>query len=259
MSPDTIPRRDDNVRFLKSFLIIGLSLIFGKMNYKNLTIIGTSHIAKQSLEDVERVIKEKKPDIVALELDRKRLYSLFKKQGKIRIYDIKRVGIKGFIFSLIGAWAEKKLGKMVGVAPGSEMKKTVRLARKHDIKIALIDQDIEITLRRFSKSLSWKEKWNFLVDIIKAIFIRKNTIEFDLTKVPSKKVIKKLVGKVKERYPNIYNVLIEERNHVMAENLKKIMEKYPSKKILAIVGAGHEDGILNLIKEPSITYSFKIG
>jgi pheromone shutdown-related protein TraB len=229
------------------------------MKYKNLTIMGTSHIAKQSLEDVEKEIENKKPDIIALELDQRRLYSLFKKPGKIRIYDIKRVGIKGFIFSLIGAWAEKKLGKIVGVAPGSEMKKAAGLARNYDIKIALIDQDIEITLKRFSKSLTWKEKWNFIVDVLKAIFVRKKIIEFDLTKVPSKKVIKKLVGQVKKRYPNIYKVLIEERNHVMADNIKKIMETYPDKKILAIIGAGHEDDILEMIKKPSISYSFKIG
>ncbi len=177
----------------------------------------------------------------------------------MRIYDIKRVGIKGFIFALIGAWAEKKLGKIVGVAPGSEMKKAVKLARKKDIKIALIDQDIEITLKRFSKSLTWREKWNFIVDVVKAVFARKKVIEFDLTKVPSKEIIKKLVGKVKERYPNIYNVLIVERNQVMAGNLRKIMETYSDKKILAIIGAGHEDDILELIKQPSISYSFKIG
>ncbi|MEK6949883.1 MAG: TraB/GumN family protein [Nanoarchaeota archaeon] len=228
------------------------------MEYTNLMIIGTSHIAKQSLEDVERAIEDKKPDIIALELDKNRLYSLFKKPGKIRIYDIKRVGIKGFVFSLIGAWAEKKLGSMVGVAPGSEMKKAVVLARKKGIKIALIDQEIEITLKRFSKSLTWKEKWNFIADILKAFFSGKREIEFDLSRVPSKEVIKKLIEKVKERYPNVYKVLIEERNFVMADNLKIIMEKNPDKKILAIIGAGHEEEILDLIKKPSISYSFNI-
>ena len=229
------------------------------MKYGDLTIIGTSHIAKQSLDEVERAINVEKPDIIALELDRRRLYSLFKKPGRIRIYDIKKIGIKGFVFSLIGAWAGKKLGKMVGVMPGSEMKKAVKLAKKNKIKIALIDQDIEITLRKFSKSLTWKEKWNFFADVVKAVFSKKKTLEFDLTKVPSKKVIKKLVGQVKKRFPNVYNVLIEERNHIMAENLRKIMEMHPDKKILAIVGAGHEDDILNLIKSPSISYSFSVG
>jgi len=229
------------------------------MKYKNLTIIGTSHIAKQSLDEVEEAIVKGKPDIVAIELDQRRLYSLFNKPGKVRIYDIKRIGIKGFIFSIIGAWASRKLGKMVGVAPGSEMKKAVQLAKKNKIKLALIDQDIEITLQRFSKSLTWGEKWNFVSDIIKAIFVRKNVIEFDLTKVPSKKVIKKLIMQVKKRFPNVYKVLIEERNHIMANNLGKIMELHPDKKILAIIGAGHEEDIIDLIKKPSITYSYKIG
>src|SRR3989338_10132067 len=231
--------------FLGSFLKI--PVISNVMDYKNLTIIGTSHIAKQSLGEVEKAIEDIKPDIIALELDNRRLYGLFKKPGKIRLYDIKRVGIKGFVFSLIGAWAEKKLGKMVGVAPGAEMKNAVRLARKHNIQIALIDQDIEITLKRFSKSLTWKEKWNFVADIFKAIFIRKNIIEFDLTKVPSNKIIKKLVRQLKERYPSIYRVLIEERNELMSNNLKKIMETHPDKKIVAIIGAGHEEDILELI------------
>ena len=160
---------------------------------------------------------------------------------------------------MIGAWAEKKLGKMVGVAPGSEMKKAVMLARKNGKKIAFIDQDIEITLRRFSKALTWREKWRFFIDILKAVFSRKKEIDFDLSKVPSKDIIKKLIDKVKSRYPNVYKVLIEERNIVMAENLSALMEKNEDKKILAIVGAGHEDEILRLIKKPSVRYSFSVG
>ena len=217
------------------------------MNYKNLMVIGTSHIAKQSLEDVKEAIEGWKPDIVALELDKRRLYSLFRKPGKIRIYDIKRIGIKGFIFFLVGAWAEKKLGDMVGVAPGSEMKNAIGLARKNNIKIALIDQDIEITLRRFSKSLTWKEKWNFFVDILKSIFSRKKAIDFDLTKVPSKKIIKKLIDYVKKRYPNVYKTLVEDRNKYMVNKLVKLMRDHPEEEIIAVVGAGHKKGMEELL------------
>ncbi|MDP7458204.1 MAG: TraB/GumN family protein, partial [Candidatus Woesearchaeota archaeon] len=189
------------------------------MKYKNLTIIGTSHIAKQSLDEVKEEIETNKPDIVAIELDKNRLQALFqKKKERISISSIRRIGLKGYVFALIGAWAEKKLGEYVGVSPGSEMKKAVRLAKKHNSKIALIDRDIEKTLKRFSETLSWKERWNFLVDIVSAPFKRKK-LEFDLTKVPDKKVIKKLINQVKERYPNIYKVLISERNRVMAANL----------------------------------------
>ncbi len=233
------------------------------MLYNNLTIIGTSHIARQSLEEVQEAFDKKNPDIIAVELDKKRLYSLMSKEkGKINLYSIRHIGLKGFFFSLIGAWAEKKLGELVGVSPGSEMKKAILLAKKHKKKIAFIDQDIEITLKRFSKALTWKEKGHFIVDIIKAVILRKKEIDFDLRKVPSKKIIKKLILKVKQRYPNIYKVLIEERNYVMAKNLAKILSSNPDKKILAVVGAGHEEEIIKIIKKfeiPSIKYSYSVG
>lgn len=231
------------------------------MKHKNLTIVGTSHIAKQSLDEVKKAIENEKPDIIALELDRKRLYALMHgKKGKIRLYDIKRVGFKGFIFSLIGAWAERKLGEIVSVEPGSEMKEAINLARKNKARIALIDQDIELTLQKFSKSLTWKEKWNFLADVIKAVILRKKEVEFDLRTVPDKKIIDKLIKKVKDRYPSIYYVLIEERNKVMGRNLRKLMDQHPGEKIVAVVGAGHEEGIIKAVKNmESISYSFSIG
>jgi len=229
------------------------------MKFENLAIIGTSHIATQSLKEVRAAIEGEKPDIIALELDKKRAYALMtKKKEKISIYDIKKVGLKGLLFSLIGAWVEKKLGEYTGVSPGSEMKEAIKLAEKNNIEIALIDQDIEITLKRFSKSFTWKEKWNIFVDIMKGLILRKKEIEFDLKTVPSKKVIKKLLEKVKIRYPSLYKVLVEERNEIMAERLNILMEKNKDKKIVAIVGAGHEDSILDLLAKPSISYSFTV-
>lgn len=223
------------------------------MDYDNLIIIGTSHIAKQSLEEVNTVFEKEKPDIIALELDRKRIYSLLqKKKTGPSLKDIKRIGLKGFLFSLIGAWVEKKLGEKVGVSPGSEMLEAFKLAKSKKLKIFLIDQDIEITLKRFSKTLTWREKLNFVIDLIKGLIFRKQEFSFDLEKVPSKNLIKNLIKKVKQRYPNIYKVLIEERNQVMAKNLFQIMQKYPESKVVAIVGAGHEEDILNIIKSVNL-------
>ena len=166
--------------------------------------------------------------------------------------------MKGFLFSLFGAWAERKLGKLVGVAPGSEMKQAIKIAKKEKIEIALIDQDIEVTLQRLSNEITWKEKWNFLVDIIKALFLRKKELDFDLSTVPDKKIIRKLTNKLKERYPNVHKVLIEERNIVIAQNIKKLMDSAPDKKILVILGAGHTDDVLELVKEPQISFSFSV-
>ena len=229
-------------RFIKSFYL------WGVMRYKNLTLIGTSHIAKQSVLQVKDIILKKDPDIIAIELDRKRFFALLHKKRGINLADIKKIGVKGFLFQLIGALVEAKLGKIVGVKPGSEMILAIKLAKEKKKRIALIDQDIEITLRRFSQEFSFKEKINFIIDIISAPFKRKK-IPFDLTKVPSRSVINELIKDVKSRYPNVYKVLIKERNDVMARNFYNIMKKHHDKIILGIIGAGHEEEMINLIRK----------
>ncbi|MAE42292.1 hypothetical protein CMO93_00860 [Candidatus Woesearchaeota archaeon] len=237
------------------------------MKYKNLTIIGTSHIAKQSLEEVQEAIEQDKPDTVAVELDKRRMYSLLSnKKNKASISDIRYIGLKGYLFSLIGGYIQKKLGEKVKISPGSEMLAAVKLAKKNKLKIALIDQDILITLRRFSKYFGFKEFLKIIfVDTFRGLFFREKLIEeyglgsFDLKKVPDKQTIKKLLRMVKKRYPGLYKVLIEERNEFMASKLIKLMGENEEKKILAVVGAGHEEDILKLIKNPNVSYSFSVG
>ena len=112
----------------------------------------------------------------------------------------------------------------------------------------MIDQDIRITLKRLSEELTIKEKMRFAIDILGAGLFKKQIKEIDLTKVPDKKFIKKLIMIVKKRYPSIYKVLIKERDKILAKNLNTLINSYPDKKILAIVGAGHEDSIIKYIK-----------
>ena len=230
-----------------------------------MTIIGTSHIARQSLQEVRKAIEEQMPNLIALELDKQRYVALQnrKSSDKIPLYAIKRVGFKGFVFALIASWASKKLGQHVGVMPGSEMLQAMKLAQKHKIPVALIDQNIEVTLRNFSQSLSWKERWNFVVDLFRGIILRKKEITFDLRKVPEEKIIRKMMDIVKQRYPNIFRVLVTERNEYMAKRLSVLMQQHPDKKILAVVGAGHAEDILALLKQEKhkggISYSFSFG
>jgi len=214
----------------------------------NLKIIGTSHISPESLEKVEKVILSQRPGIVAIELDRKRLFALLSKEKhSLGFRDVKRLGVKGWLFALIGAWAERKLGAKVGVSPGSEMVRAVEIAQQVGAKVALIDQDIEITLRRFSKALSWKEKGRFVADLFKGFVLRKG-IQFDLAKVPSQKVIETLIEGVRARYPNVYRVLVAERNEFMAKRLALIIQHHPDDLVVAVVGAGHEKEIARLLK-----------
>lgn len=221
-----------------------------------ITIIGTSHIARQSVQEAKRVITEEKPDIVALELDPQRAAALLaKERRKISFKEVFHIGFRGYAFAKIGQAIQQKLGKMVGVAPGSEMKVSLELARKHNLQVALIDQPIAITLRNFSKNLTWKEKGRFVADVLKGFLFPRRQIrqlgieKFDLQKVPEKQVIQTLIQQLKERYPNVYKTLVEDRNRYMVRKLVLLQKKFPDKKIVAVVGAGHEEGMRELLRK----------
>ena len=65
----------------------------------NLVLVGTAHVSKASVEEVESAIEEYKPDIVAVELDEKRFEVLTNKQKweETPITDMIRGG-KAFFF-----------------------------------------------------------------------------------------------------------------------------------------------------------------
>jgi len=212
--------------------------------FKNIKLIGTSHIAIQSVKEVESIISKERPEIVALELDKKRFYVLMAKnpQKNLRMSSI---GLKGYLFAKLGSWIQQKIGKATGILPGTEMKTAINLAKRTGAYIYLIDQDIEITLKKLSKEITWKEKLTFLREILLSPFSKK--IKIDLRKVPDTKLINTIIQKVKKQYPSIYKILIEERNEIMAKNLYKIMSTNQDKRIIAVIGAGHLDEITNLL------------
>jgi len=224
--------------------------------FHHLTLLGTSHIAQQSIQEVSQAIHQLQPHLIALELDASRYYALtHRKKRKTKLSDLPHIGLKGYLFASIGAYLQKKLGEIVHVQPGSEMLTAIKLAKQNKIKIALIDQPLQVTLKRFSEEFTFKEKLRFLADLFKGLFFRKRELkkyglnQFDLTKVPPQKLIRKLIRNLKKRYPSLYKVLIQERNQVIARNLFHLMQKNPQEKILAVVGAGHEVEIINLLKK----------
>ena len=211
------------------------------MEIRNLRLIGSSHISPESVLEARKVILESKPEVVALELDQGRFIALLtKSEEKKTLKIIKELGVFGFLFHLVGAWLEKKMGEIVGVKPGAEMLSAAAAAKECNAQIALIDRDIRVTIKRLFKKLTWREKGRFFMDIILAPFSRKR-YAFDLRKVPDETFIKNVIAMIKERYPNFYKVLIDERDQHMALRLEFLMQHH--QRVVAVVGAGHLEGI----------------
>jgi pheromone shutdown protein TraB len=111
----------------------------------------------QSKREIEKAFLEYEPDMVAVELDARRLQALEeRKTGKEQrppLSLIKQIGVTGYMFAIIGRVVQKRLGNIVDVEPGVDQLTAVQLARKNEKALYLIDQDIMITMRRLSDHL----------------------------------------------------------------------------------------------------------
>lgn len=213
-------------------------------------LVGTSHIAKESLEKVKDIIFEKNPTCVAVELDMNRYMALkSREKGK----EINLPFLEKAIFSLLRS-IQESLSKETNILPGQEMLDACEVAMKVGAKVAFIDQDINVTMRRLMQRLGFFGKMKLLFYLvigmtgipIKGLVMSK---QIDLNKIPEEKFIEDAMTELKDAFPAIYDVLVDERNKVMAENLKKLSTEYED--IVAIIGAGHVKGVGQILSDRS--------
>ena len=214
-------------------------------------LIGTSHIAKESLEKVEMNISGRKPDLVAVELDLARLQGLIhKKKGKIQLPLFQKVIV------LLLQKMQDTLSKETGILPGQEMLDAVRHAKKADAQVALIDQRINVTISKLMKAMGLVEKAKLMAYLVlgflglgasKVLPAEKG---IDLNKIPEDEFIEYAIEYMESAFPSIFKVLVADRNWYMAHNLMKLSGKFET--IVAVVGAGHVRGMKKLLEDEKI-------
>ncbi|EKF85344.1 TraB/GumN family protein [Methanobacterium formicicum] len=217
----------------------------------NLTIIGTAHVSEKSVEEVKNTIIECEPDIVAVELDAARYQNLLNEKNgvqedkEIKIREIlKNNNFTMFLVSGFLSYFQKKIGEEVGVKPGSEMMAAAEAATEAGAKIALIDRDIQITLKRALNRMSFWEKAKFIYSIIASFFSKDEAIE-DIEDIKQGDALEEVMGYFQEMSPRAYEVLVAERDAYMAQRLLDL-----EGNVVAVVGAGHKKGIQKNMENP---------
>ncbi|MGC9516511.1 MAG: TraB/GumN family protein [Methanomicrobiales archaeon] len=224
------------------------------MNPESLEIIGTAHVSKKSMEEVRETILEKKPDVVAVELCPNRYNSLMKEKYGDPDEDKKKIPlremIKGdkltlFLVSGFLSYIQRKIGDEVGVKPGSEMLVAIEAAEEVGSRVALIDRDITITLKRALNQMSFLEKLKFVYGIIGSFFSKEEELE-KIDSITQGDTLKEVMEYFQSMSPQAYEVLVTERDAFMAKMLLGIEEE----NVIAVVGAGHKQGITKYLKNP---------
>ncbi|MCB9076937.1 MAG: TraB/GumN family protein [Anaerolineaceae bacterium] len=211
-------------------------------------IIGTAHISQESADLVRRVIEAEQPDCVCVELDEQR-YKTLSEARRWESLDIKEVirqkQLITLLVNLVLASYQKKLGQELGVAPGTELLEATKVAKALDIPIALCDRDVRITLRRAWASMSFFEKFKFLVSGTVGVFDSPEISEEMLSELRQKDVLSELMKELGEAMPILKRVLLDERDVYIAQKTREA----PGNKIVAVVGAGHAEGIVDALAQ----------
>ena len=218
----------------------------------NIRLVGTAHVSKDSVELVKSEIEQWNPDIVAVELCESRFKALSEnrrldKESLLKV--IKEGKAPLIIAQSMLASEQRKLGITEDLQPGAELIEAISLAKEKDKQVALIDRDIQITLRRAWKKMKFREKLGLLWSLVGE---EDNSEEFDIKEIlENKDLMTMMIDELREVAPGAGSVLVDERDEFLAH---KILQNSDSGKVLAVIGAGHLNGVkshLNELKKPN--------
>ena len=221
----------------------------------NLRIIGTAHVSTASVELVREQIEQWKPNLVAVELCDSRLRSL-RQPDDLDNDDLLKIIKEGksamILLQSALAAQQRRMGMETGEKPGAELLAAIEIAEENGIDHALIDRDVVVTLRRAWRKMGLREKWR----VLNALLWEDDDEEFDLDElIEDSDLLTTMMEEARDAAPRAGEVLIDERDAFLAGRIQQIRGKG---KVLAVVGAGHINGIIEHLEKPPMETTSKL-
>ncbi|MDR0475170.1 MAG: TraB/GumN family protein [Treponema sp.] len=244
---------------------------------REIILIGTAHISRESIDEVSRVIREEKPSHVCVELDAGRHAAMTQKDNweKLDMVKVFREG-KGFLLiaNLVLTGFQRRMGSELGVKPGEEMKRALETAGELGIPHSLCDREIQLTLRRAWACCSFWNKCKLLAALLSSAFVSEKMSSEEIENLKKRNELDGMMSELAEFLPGVKKALIDERDQYLAAKIwssipptetapqttpfidPSMLEAMPlaiapvmmppaplKRRIVAIVGAGHMEGI----------------
>jgi len=209
---------------------------------KELILVGTAHVSRESADLVEAVIAAERPDAVCVELCKSR-YEAIKQRDKwqemniVKVIREKRTSV--LLFQLLLASFQKKIAEKFGITPGEEMIRAVAKAEEVGAEVVLADREIRVTLLRAWRKMGFWTKIRVLPEMIVSLFYTEDITEEEIEKLKQQDVLEVALQTFGEKLPSLKTTLIDERDEYLSHTISHVA----GKKIVAIVGAGHIPGI----------------
>ncbi len=219
-----------------------------ELDGREFILVGTAHVSRESAELVREVIQKERPDCVCIELDAQRFQALSQRR-RWESLDLKQVirqkQLAPLIANLVLASYQKKLGGALGVVPGTELLEAARVADELGIPVELCDRDVRITLRRAWASMSLWNKAKLLAALLTSVVDRPELDEAELRRIRDQDVLSELMRELGDELPAVKTTLIDERDAFLSHRILAS----GGERIVAVVGAGHVEGIRRSLAE----------
>jgi len=246
--------------------------------------LGTMHIAETSAQKVAAVIQQIQPQVVMVELDMMRFQELQKRasQGVIptpsksdsspanvkhseffnstdnqidsfRPYtetglSTQKKAQKNDFFTLLGT-LQQELGQVFKITPGAEMLSAVTTAQQMRIPIAFIDRPIIETFARMQElGEQVKAEQEHMTKQMEEEPFTMEDLQKMIEELKDPANIREMIQEFEKNYPQLFQVLIQERNEYMTEQILTYNNNHPNHSILVITGAGHTDDLLTTVQ-----------
>ena len=209
---------------------------------KEIILLGTAHVSKESTRLVTEVIEAEKPDTVCVELCESR-YQSIRQKDKWLDTDIVKVikEKKSFLLlsNLLLASFQKRIADKFDINPGEEMIKAIETGEALGADIHLADRNIRITLSKTWRAMGLWDKIKLMFQLVLSMGKIDEIKEEDIEKMKQEDVLQTLLADVGKSLPILKDILIDERDRYLTHKIRTA----PGNKIVAVVGAGHVPGI----------------
>ena len=215
---------------------------------REIYLVGTAHISRKSVEEVERVIDEVRPDTVCVELDPMRYEALVddKRWQRLDVFAvIKERKVLFLLTSLALSAYQRKLGAKLGVRPGAELLAAVRKAEQIGARLVLADRNVQATLKRTWRNVGFWNKLRLTSGLVSVPFSLEEITEEKVEELKDRDTLSEMMQELARMMPGIKGPLIDERDRY----LMSMIQEAPGPKIVAVVGAGHVAGMLEHLGE----------
>ena len=211
---------------------------------KEFILIGTAHVSRESINEVSSIIRDDKPELICVELDDSRYASIIQKENweNLNMVKVFREG-KGFLLmaNLVLSGFQRRMGAELGIRPGEEMKTALDVAGELGIPHALCDREIQITLRRAWAGCGLWNKSKLISALLASAFTTEKLTSEEIENLKNSNELDGMMNELASYLPEVKETLIDERDRYLAAKIWSSAGNY--KRIAAVVGAGHMNGI----------------